>query len=554
MKQISMVVKGTEVRVAFDENSIHVYNAYPIKDALKLRGYRWNPGEKSWYHDRAEIDSELAVLKNNLDPLTPKKESAVENLTNAAVREPEPDHGFPKSTSVSALRNRIQRVISETLTGHVWIRGVVASDIKNYKWASYFDLRDEDEQKDLFFSSEVRSNELSVINFKLKQSGVADCLAKDLPVLVLADVTLSYKKNINIKLTVIDIIPEFTREKIKNQREITIDRLKSEGILEKQRRFRLPKLITRIGLISSEQGTSVSDILSGLGKCRQKYDFYFVDARMEGDAAVSSIIRAIKQFEKATATRPDLLIIARGGGSEQSLALFNDYHLCRSVCETSIPVVTAIGHEKDLSAIELCSFLTPSPSTPSGIGKFLFDAYIQTENDLLNLFGNISRMSNELMRDQWFRIQNHLRSIGIINRRFVHDHVGRIAERLRLVFIRSAAKLKTERRQVFSAADRIKPDRIILSLDQKSNDVRLRTRALMSSGERNLKTAQQHVSQKMELAKARDPQQILKKGFALTLSRSGKVIPSRQAFVEQSARLRFHDGEIQIIKAEENNG
>ena len=62
MKFVALTINGRQVNVAFDENSIHVYNAFPIKDELKMRGYRWNPQQKSWFIRPDDVDEEMAVL------------------------------------------------------------------------------------------------------------------------------------------------------------------------------------------------------------------------------------------------------------------------------------------------------------------------------------------------------------------------------------------------------------------------------------------------------------------------------------------------------------
>jgi hypothetical protein len=66
MNWIKVTINGRELNVGFDDSSIHVYNAFPVKDDLKLRGYRWDPADKSWFVTPSNIEDELEVLKNNL--------------------------------------------------------------------------------------------------------------------------------------------------------------------------------------------------------------------------------------------------------------------------------------------------------------------------------------------------------------------------------------------------------------------------------------------------------------------------------------------------------
>ncbi|MCP5054380.1 MAG: hypothetical protein GY940_44850, partial [bacterium] len=170
MNWVTVIINGREVSVASDENSIHIYNAYLIKDDLKMRGYRWNPSDKSWFISPGDISSEMEVLKNNLQSSTP---TTVPTTTPATVPTSIPaampvtkKNGtartgkktgtgsgkelsfLPDSCSVADLRNRIDRLIREGIRGNIWVRGIIASDVKNYKWASYLDLKDEDENRD----------------------------------------------------------------------------------------------------------------------------------------------------------------------------------------------------------------------------------------------------------------------------------------------------------------------------------------------------------------------------------------------------------------------
>ncbi len=551
MKFVSLTINGFDVKVAFDENSVHIYNAYPIKDDLKRRGYRWNSDEKTWYNDKNSVEDELSILKNNLRP--EDAEQGHDVISTPVGLDKQENPGIPTSSTVSELRNRIERVILESVGGNIWVRGVVASEIKNYKWASYFDFRDEDELKDVFFSAEIKSNYLSSINYKLNKSGVSDSLNKDLPVLLLVNVSLSYKKNVNIRLAVIDIIPEFTREKIKNQREITIDRLKSEGVLENQKKLALPLLTRQIGLISSEQGTSIQDILAGMGSYKNKYDVCFIDARMEGDNAVSSIIKGINYFEKSQ-NPVDVIVIARGGGSEQSLSIFNDYRICRKVCDSKMTIITAIGHEKDLSAIELCSYLTPSPSTPSGIGKFFFDKYMKTEKDLLNLFSNISNLSYNFFKEHLFVVQNKINSIAIINKRLILDNFFKISDRIKYVFLRVNSKTQLESQKITLMSNKIKPERIYSTLLEKKSTIITRLNYVFDSGNRIINSTDNDLKHTNNIINASDPKNVLKRGFALTMNKNGEIITSKKKFTDKKAVLRFYDGDVKINKIEDENG
>ncbi len=583
MNWVTVTINGSEVSVAFDENSIHIYNAYPIKDDLKLRGYRWDTADKSWHVKSVDVAAEMEVLKNNLQPSTPPVKSVGKTELSK----------FPESYSVVDLRNRIDRLIREGIRGNIWVRGVIASDVKNYEWASYLDLKDEEKKYDIFFRVEAKTHSLEKINRKLKESGVADSLEKDLPVFCNVDVHLPLRNVVDVRLTLLDILPEYTQAKIRNQREITLDKLKEEGILENQKRLILPAFISRIGLITSEQGTSIGDIKAGLFPYGDKYRFFFTDSRMEGANAVDSIIQAIAFLENNSEITLDAIIIARGGGSEQSLAVFNDLRLCQKVCLTRIPILTAIGHEKDVSAIELCSWLTPTPSTPSGVGKYLQDRYVNlqeqlsgTVTQLIHHFTNVHHREMEKIRAFLKNIPSQVFSyIRLIEERFfsltrslehsvtftVRDQERRITTFTRQLMekyqdlhlkskknIEAFAALILSRVNILDQREVKQVEKTILKLDfekryrdnrKQQEEIRKKAKIMVTQTLKTFANAQKDLEAHRQLVQANDPQNVLKKGFTLTLDKENRAIKSIKEFNrKKSATLKFHDGSTGIIK------
>ena len=586
MKWVTLTINGQEVSAAFDENSIHIYNAYPVKDDLKMRGYRWNPADKSWYLQPGDVEAEISLLQNNRSPSASTLPVQSREKSELAV--------FPESYSVAELRNRLDRLIREGIRGNIWVRGVVASEVKNYKWASYLDLKDEDESRNIFFRVEIKASHLEKIQRKLRESGVAQTLERDLPVFCNVEVYLPFRNVVDIRLSLLDLLPEYTQAKLRNQRDVTLEQLKAEGILENQKRLVLPLFISNIGLITSEQGTSPRDIKAGLHPYESKYSFFFVDSRMEGPTAVDSIIRAITVLETDPGLEIDAIIIARGGGSEQSLAVFNDLRLCRKVCQTHIPVLTAIGHEKDLSAIELCSWLTPTPATPSGIGKYLQNRYLDLQEQLttrvtqlIHRFAAVhqremekikafltqiparvssgmrmreqrfSALTRSLDRSVSFTVRDHERRISVLT--------GQLAGKYReLLFkhkenLRSSAALILSRVHTFRQREVKLVEKTITRLDfsrrqryhrKEQEEIRKKARVVLAQALRKINFTGKDLKALGQLVKASDPHQVLKKGFTLTLDEENRVIASLEVFNrKEGAVLKFHDGSTTIKKA-----
>jgi len=564
MKWVTVTINNNPVKVAFDETSIHIYNAFPIKDNLKLRGYRWNPDNKSWFITPTNVTDEMELLKNNLKTIsTPSPERGSKDQADL----------LPESFSIVELRNRVEEIIQSTIGRQIWVRGVIASDIKNYQWASYFDLKDEDEKSNLFFHVEVKKKNYKEIKKKLKD--VADDLQKDLPVFCLVELSVSVRYAADLRLHLLDVLPEFTRAKIRSQMDLTLETLSQEGILEYQKRLKLPDLLFNIGLITSAQGTSVKDVLAGLTPFQNKYQFYFVDTRMEGASAADSVIASVKFLQdKARKLKLDAIIITRGGGSEQSLAVFNDHRLCQAVCKSTIPILTAIGHEKDISAIEICSHFTPTPSTPSGIGKFLSNRFSQIQQDLSRSIEQLmhyfmARSGSEMAKlrqvirnlSPWidrviqmnqerfgYKVSKLVQSLDFViksqNKR-LREGVSHILSRGKGIFNREGYQLTRMLRRIDFKKRYRENRKCVEEVSNLGNQI-------LDLTNRTLVTEEMQLKGLSDVVMACDPNKILKKGFTLTLNEKDQVVKSLKEFKQgHQRRLKFYDGITHIVEKEE---
>lgn len=516
MKWIEAQINGAAVRIAFDDESIHIFDAYPIKDDLKKEGFRWNPVDKSWIL-KGQDPREILVR------LTGSEKTACEERPQDQGSKT-PGSGEEQGWSIAELRDRIDSLLLQYMPDSIWVRGVVVSEIKHYRWASYFDLGDEENDSPFFFRVEVPAERLEKIEQSLAQKGVAEHLEKDLPLLLNVSLSLSQRYAVDVRLTVRDILAEYTQSRLRNQREITLDRLRREGIADRQRQLVLPMLIERVGLISSSQGTSVEDIRSAMAPHARRYGILFCDARMEGAMAVSSVVSAIHRLVSLD-DPPDLIILARGGGSEQSLAVFNDYRICREVCLSPIPVLAAIGHEKDLSAAELCAHIVPSPSTPSGAGKYLAGRYEQ-------LLDSLKRPI-----EAWLVFGQRLVAA---ERRALLAGLAQLPQMVQL----RRQRAFTELTRLAGGFDQ---QRMLQKISDRKEEIRSSSHRLIRYGNRLLELAGERIKRQGDVIGAHSPERVLKRGFTMLFDKEGRVISRLETFLEkQSGRLLFQDGETAV--------
>src|SRR5205823_201266 len=137
--------------------------------------------------------------------------------------------------------------------------------------------------------------------------------------------------------------------------------LQAEGFFEAARKKPIPALPNRIGVVTSPQAAALRDILNVLGRRHHTANVLIFPAQVQGEAAATEVSSGIRWFNKAR--NVEVIIVARGGGSVEDLAAFNDEGLARTVAASEIPIISAVGHETDFTIIDFVADLrAPTPS------------------------------------------------------------------------------------------------------------------------------------------------------------------------------------------------
>jgi len=138
-------------------------------------------------------------------------------------------------------------------------------------------------------------------------------------------------------------------------------RLEAEGLFDASHKQAIPKLPRRIGVVTSPKGAVISDIIHVLSRRFPNFDLLIYPSAVQGQTAASEIRKGVEWFNRTDAV--DVIIIARGGGSIEDLWCFNDEALARTIYESHIPLISAVGHETDFTICDFVSDLrAPTPS------------------------------------------------------------------------------------------------------------------------------------------------------------------------------------------------
>jgi exodeoxyribonuclease VII large subunit len=138
-------------------------------------------------------------------------------------------------------------------------------------------------------------------------------------------------------------------------------KLAAEGLFEAARKRPLPRFPGRIGIVTSPSGAAIHDLLQILGRRFPGLHIRIYPAQVQGEGAAGEICRAIEYFSQSG--WPDVVIVARGGGSLEDLWAFNEEAVARAIAACSVPVVSAVGHETDVTIADFAADLrAPTPS------------------------------------------------------------------------------------------------------------------------------------------------------------------------------------------------
>ena len=197
------------------------------------------------------------------------------------------------------------------------------------------------------------------------------------------------------------------------------ERLGKEGLFDDIHKKPIPRYPERIGVITSPTGAAVRDIINVLGRRYPLATVYLYPAIVQGDFAEETLVKGIDFFDKSHLV--DTVIIGRGGGSAEDLWCFNDETLARTIAESGIPVISAVGHETDFT---ICDFVSDLRApTPSAAAELAFPDTME----ILNRVKTLNIKNENALSRKISKIQNELELMK--KNVELHSPVRRLGER-----------------------------------------------------------------------------------------------------------------------------
>ena len=398
---------------------------------------------------------------------------------------------FQDCYTVSNLNTRIRELLEHQLTD-VWVKGEI-SNFHHHPSSGH-----------MYFTLKDRGGELRCTMFRMNNSYLKFKPSDGMEVRLFGLVTV-YEKRGQVQLKV-SIMEPIGLGDLYRSYELLKRSLNEEGLFDDKHKTKLPSYPNTIGIITSGSGSAYQDILNVLSRRAPNINVLLRSVKVQGDGAAEEIVNAIDLFNKYGGI--DILVLARGGGSIEDLWSFNEEKVARAIFNSSIPVISGIGHETDFTIADFVADLrAPTPSAAAELAVPLLDdllLYLSESNNRL-----IRRMKTRLeqkwqIKDQMHNRISYQQPITKIERQF---------EKLDRLYDRS---LKT----------------INVKYDKWHQHTESLSKQLLSLG----------------------PKQVLERGYAIPFDQSGKIIRrADQISIGEAFELKTARGSLGAKKTSDIN-
>jgi exodeoxyribonuclease VII large subunit len=433
----------------------------------------------------------------------------------------------PKIYTVSELNREAALALGEHFL-MIWVEGEISNLSAPSSGHLYFSLKDA--------GAQVRC-----ALFKNQQRGLRCKPANGMQVLLRAEVSL-YEPRGDYQL-IVERLEAAGDGALRRAFDALRLKLSEEGLFDPARKKSLPPLPQAIGIITSPTGAALRDILSVLKRRFPSIPVIVYPASVQGANAKFEVAAAIDAANRHADC--DVLIVARGGGSLEDLQAFNEESVARAIAASSIPIISGIGHETDVTIADFAADLRAA--TPTAAAEHA----TPDQQQWLNAFVQLEKRLEQFLHRQLIRTRQNL---DWLDKRLQQQHPGqklrRNAQRLDELALRltqSMLRQQQHHRHQLAAAHaklaQFNPAARIKSQQQRQEYLKQRLHLAMQN---KLKQNRIKLANASQTLHAVSPLATLNRGYALvTEAESGAIVRSvRQLAVGSRVRTRVADGQF----------
>lgn len=451
------------------------------------------------------------------------------NLFSQSCGEPD-----PKALSVTQLVRRMKNLLEIEL-GEQWVEGEVSNLRRQASGHWYFSLKDEGAQ-------------IACAMFGARRKPGSDALEDGAKVRVFAEPSV-YEARGQLQIIVTKVERAGLGD-LQARFEALKRKLEAEGLFAVERKRRIPVFPRVVGIVTSDSGAAVRDILNVLERRAPWVQPVLFPVRVQGKGAEVEIAEAIRRMgepEKYGIPRSDVLIVGRGGGSLEDLWNFNEEVVARAIAACPVPVISAVGHEIDFTIADFVADLRAP--TPSAAAELAVPDGAELRQRLEAQRRRLGRRVAERVERLELILKNAKR--GVLSRggeRLLREPAQRV-DALRMRLNAAVVAAWRERRETLKALRRIletqRPERVVDERLRAMSQVRARLEKLALA---NVERREDGVKRLRAMLKVLGPQSAFERGFSMTLDGKGRLVKS-VADVKAGEALvtKLGDGEVRSL-------
>ena len=476
-----------------------------------------------------------------------------------------PTEATRRVLTVSELTTQIKRLL-EKQVGEIWVSGEITNLRAQGSGHIYFTLKD-------------AGSQLSCVLFRGEAAAQREFLKDGQKVLLQGDVTV-YEARGQYQLIVRTAelqgvgALQIAFEKLKQK-------LAAEGLFAPERKRPLPKYPQRIGLVTSPTGAAIRDVLHVVRRRNPALEIILVPCRVQGEGAAGEVAEAIRLLNEfnvcssrrkealtfnsptrnrtsqidqslltSAATRLDLILVTRGGGSLEDLWAFNEEIVARAVFESAIPVVSAVGQEIDFTISDFVADVRAA--TPSAAAEIITEDVFASREFVAEAPGHLARLAGR-------QFERGMEKFAVVSDRLQRSHPRRRLDEwsqrlddLQAGLGHSARQGLRERavtqQNLTARLARLRPTQIFR---ERRQQLRLTERRLKELGRHRFRRVRDQFAALDSRLRLLGPEQVLGRGYSITTdAASGKVLrDADKVKAGQRLKTRLKQGEV-MSKAE----
>ena len=458
-------------------------------------------------------------------------------MTRKGPNQPELGELFAASSlrqvlTVSQITGSIRRLL-ESQIGRVWITGEVTNLRAQSSGHLYFTLKD-------------ASAQISCVLFRGEAAATRQFVQDGQSLLLGGELTV-YEPRGQYQLKIMSVelqgvgALQLAFEQLKKK-------LHAEGLFAPERKRPLPRYPQRIGLVTSPTGAAIRDVLHVILRRQPSLEIVLAPVRVQGQGAAQEIAQAIRDLNAvhASGTRClDLILITRGGGSLEDLWAFNEEAVARAVYASALPVVSAVGHEIDVTISDWVADLRAA--TPTAAAELITEGPYSSRQFLTQVSERLSFLVQRQLREHLGRAdQLQARLARVSPRRWLEEKSQFIDDGLDSMHRSARTSLRVHQADWESLSRRLsalRPSRLVVERRKSLTELARRLRTAAQAGLPAYRSRLELLCQQLELL---SPLNVLHRGYSITRdAKSGDIVRSAPTtYSGQSLITRFADGEV----------